>query len=70
MAWWACETTCDGTMLGGYAVVTQDIHTVHVRIGVSFISVEQAWRNPEGEKPDVLHSGRPTERDAPCVQRS
>ncbi|KAH9029473.1 glycosyl hydrolase family 92-domain-containing protein [Lactarius hengduanensis] len=48
----ASETARDGTMLGGYAVFPQDIRTVDVRIGVSFISVEQARRNLEKEIPD------------------
>ncbi len=48
----ASETARDGTMLGGYAVFPQDIRTVDVRIGVSFISVERARRNLEKEIPD------------------
>lgn len=48
----ASEIARDGTMLGGYAIFPQDIHIVNVRIGVSFISVEQARRNLEKEIPD------------------
>ncbi|KAH9057785.1 glycosyl hydrolase family 92-domain-containing protein [Lactarius vividus] len=48
----AGETARAGTVLGGYAVFPQDIRTVDVRIGVSFISVEQARRNLEKEIPD------------------
>ncbi|KAI9433354.1 glycosyl hydrolase family 92-domain-containing protein [Lactarius indigo] len=48
----ASETARDGTILGGYAVFPQDIRTVDVRIGVSFISVEQARKNLEKEIPD------------------
>ncbi|KAF8261269.1 glycosyl hydrolase family 92-domain-containing protein [Lactarius quietus] len=48
----ANETARDGTTLGGYAVFPQDMHTLDVRIGVSFISVEQARRNLDKEIPD------------------
>ena len=39
-------------MLGSYAVSPQDIHTIGVRIGVSFISVKQVRRNLETERAD------------------
>ena len=48
----AGETARDGKMLGGYAIFRRDTRTVNVRIGVSFISVEQARRNLEKEIPD------------------
>ena len=48
----AGDNARDGTMLGGYAVFPRDTHTVDVRIGVSFISVEQARRNLDKEIPD------------------
>ena len=48
----AGDSARDGTMLGGYAVFPRDTHTVDVRIGVSFISVEQARRNLDKEIPD------------------
>ena len=46
------KTAREGTVLGGYAVFSRDVRTVDVRIGVSFISVEQARRNLEMEVPD------------------
>lgn len=50
----AAEEEDDGTgkVLGGYAVFGREVRTVEVRVGVSFVSVEQARRNLEREVPD------------------
>jgi putative alpha-1,2-mannosidase len=48
----AGETARDGKVLGGYVTFRRDTQIVNVRIGVSFISVEQARRNLESEIPD------------------
>jgi putative alpha-1,2-mannosidase len=39
-------------LLGGYVIFRPETRTVNVRIGVSFISVEQARRNLDSEIPD------------------
>jgi len=46
------ETAREGVVLGAYAAFPKDRRTVDVRIGVSFISVEQARRNLDKEIPD------------------
>ncbi|VDC01005.1 unnamed protein product, partial [Peniophora sp. CBMAI 1063] len=48
----ARERERNGTLLSGYAVFDDDTTTVDVRVGVSFISVEQARRNLDSEIPD------------------
>ncbi|KAI0260975.1 glycosyl hydrolase family 92-domain-containing protein [Gloeopeniophorella convolvens] len=48
----AGERIRNGTVLGGYASFANGTKTVNMRIGVSFISIEQARRNLEREVPD------------------
>ncbi|KAA1478112.1 hypothetical protein DENSPDRAFT_787640 [Dentipellis sp. KUC8613] len=48
----AGERERDGTVLGGYVQFAEGTKEVDVRIGVSFISVEQARKNLEKEIPD------------------
>lgn len=47
------ETSSNGTMLSGYVAFTPDTHVVNVRVGVSFISVDQARKNLDTEIPDT-----------------
>ncbi|THH21284.1 hypothetical protein EW146_g261 [Bondarzewia mesenterica] len=46
------EKERNGTMLSGYASFEKDTRVANVRVGVSFISVEQARRNLDSEIPD------------------
>ncbi|KAI0029439.1 glycoside hydrolase family 92 protein [Vararia minispora EC-137] len=46
------ERTRNGTLLAGYAAFGNSTDIVDVRVGVSFISVDQARRNIEREAPD------------------
>ncbi|KAI0315644.1 glycosyl hydrolase family 92-domain-containing protein [Amylostereum chailletii] len=48
----ADEWTREGALLSGYAQFAPEMGTVSVRVGVSFISVEQARRNLDAEVPD------------------
>ncbi|EJD03735.1 glycoside hydrolase family 92 protein [Fomitiporia mediterranea MF3/22] len=48
----ANETDGDGAMLSGYVRFSNGSSAVNVRMGVSFISVDQARRNLENEIPD------------------
>ena len=45
-------TTGEGTVLSGYATFPESTQEVTVRVGVSFISVDQARRNLDKEIPD------------------
>ncbi|KAF7354596.1 Glycoside hydrolase family 92 protein [Mycena sanguinolenta] len=45
-------TAGDGSLLSGYARFSPGTRTVNVRVGVSFISVDQARRNLDAEIPD------------------
>ena len=47
------ETSSNGTMLSGYVAFTPDTHVVNVRVGVSFIPVDQARKNLDTEIPDT-----------------
>lgn len=49
---YANETERNGTLLSGYVTFPPDTEVVNVRVGVSFISVEQARRNLDIEIPD------------------
>ncbi|KAG1836241.1 glycoside hydrolase family 92 protein [Suillus subalutaceus] len=46
------QTSGNGTLLSGYATFSPEVVEVNVRIGVSFISVEQARKNLDMEIPD------------------
>ncbi|EIW72522.1 hypothetical protein TREMEDRAFT_26302 [Tremella mesenterica DSM 1558] len=46
------ETQGQGKILAGYATFNHDVKVVDVRIGVSFISIDQARRNLDLEIPD------------------
>jgi hypothetical protein len=46
------QTSGNGTLLSGYATFSPEVMEVSVRIGVSFISVEQARKNLDIEIPD------------------
>ncbi|KAG2132096.1 glycoside hydrolase family 92 protein [Suillus clintonianus] len=46
------QTSGNGTLLSGYATFSPEVVEVSVRIGVSFISVEQARKNLDMEIPD------------------
>ncbi|EIM85302.1 uncharacterized protein STEHIDRAFT_60062 [Stereum hirsutum FP-91666 SS1] len=46
------ETERNGTLLSGYVTFPPDTEVVNVRVGVSFISVEQARQNLDIEIPD------------------
>jgi len=48
----AGEDAREGVMLSGYASFEPNTKTIDVRVGVSFISVDQARRNIEKEIPD------------------
>ncbi|KAI0735964.1 glycosyl hydrolase family 92-domain-containing protein [Earliella scabrosa] len=51
-----------GAMLSGYARFARGTRRVEVRVGVSFISIEQARRNLDAEVPDGTALGRTAER--------
>lgn len=46
------ESSRNGSQISGYVLFDQNVKTVEVRIGVSFISVEQARENLDSEIPD------------------
>ncbi|KAG1733237.1 glycoside hydrolase family 92 protein [Suillus paluster] len=46
------QTSGNGTLLSGYATFSPEVVEVSVRIGVSFISIEQARKNLDMEIPD------------------
>lgn len=46
------QTSGNGTLLSGYATFSPEVVEVSIRIGVSFISVEQARKNLDMEIPD------------------
>jgi putative alpha-1,2-mannosidase len=46
------EATRNGSVLAGYAMFANDTAAVDVRVGVSFISIEQARGNIDNEVPD------------------
>ncbi|EKM58752.1 glycoside hydrolase family 92 protein [Phanerochaete carnosa HHB-10118-sp] len=47
-------TSAEGKQVAGYVKFKEDVTTVDVRIGVSFISVDQARKNLETEIPDGM----------------
>lgn len=51
----AGATTADGTLLSGYALLQAagDKAVLNLRVGTSFISVDQARRNIDEEAPDL-----------------
>ncbi|KAI0051484.1 glycoside hydrolase family 92 protein [Auriscalpium vulgare] len=49
---YASERARNGTLLSGYATFAPHTRVVNVRVGVSFISIEQARRNVEAEVPN------------------
>ncbi|KAG1764605.1 glycoside hydrolase family 92 protein [Suillus placidus] len=46
------QTSGNGTLLSGYATFSPEVAEISIRIGVSFISVEQARKNLDMEIPD------------------
>lgn len=46
------RTEAEGTQLSGYAVFADGTKQVNVRVGVSFISIDQARKNLDTEIPD------------------
>ena len=48
----AKEISRNGTLLSGYAMFSSETRTIDGRVGLSFISIEQARKNPDTEIPD------------------
>lgn len=61
----ANEVSRNDSLLSGYVVFTNETSVINVRVGVSFISVEQARENLDREIPDGLeleHTGYQTRK--------
>lgn len=50
----ADETFRNDTLLSGYVIFSNETRVVNVRVGVSFISIEQARANLDAEIPDGM----------------